>query len=55
MGSTVQGWTSTLLPMAYFSGSNMIAVGLIGEYIGKVYEEIKARPRYIVEEKQNLA
>jgi polyisoprenyl-phosphate glycosyltransferase len=55
MGSTVQGWTSTLLPMAYFSGSNMIAVGLIGEYLGKVYEEIKARPRYIVEEKQNLA
>jgi glycosyltransferase involved in cell wall biosynthesis len=55
MGATVQGWTSTLLPMAYFSGSNMIAVGLIGEYLGKVYEEIKARPRYIVEEKQNLA
>lgn len=54
MGVTVQGWTSTLLPMAYFSGSNMIAVGLIGEYLGKVYEEIKARPRYIVEEKQNL-
>jgi hypothetical protein len=32
----------------------MIAVGLIGEYLGKVYEEIKARPRYIVETKQNL-
>jgi len=54
MGTTVLGWTSTLLPMAYFSGSNMIAVGLIGEYLGQVYEEIKARPRYIVETKQNL-
>ncbi|MGR3811955.1 glycosyltransferase family 2 protein [Jiulongibacter sp. NS-SX5] len=48
-GTTVSGWTSTLLPMAYFSGSNMIAIGLIGEYIGKIYEEIKARPRYIIE------
>lgn len=54
VGITVQGWTSTLLPMAYFSGSNMIALGLIGEYLGKVYQEIKARPRYIVEQSQNL-
>ena len=29
----------------------MIAIGLIGEYIGKIYEEVKARPRYIVEKK----
>ncbi len=48
-GQTILGWTSIVLPMAYFSGSNMIAIGLIGEYIGKIYEEIKARPRYIVE------
>lgn len=56
-GSTVQGWTSIVLPMAYFSGSNMIAIGLVGEYLGKVYQEIKARPRYIVEKntsKSNL-
>ncbi len=49
MGETIVGWTSIVLPMAYFSGSNMIAIGLIGEYLGKVYQEIKARPRYIVE------
>lgn len=53
-GNTVMGWASTLLPMAYFSGSNMIAIGLIGEYLGKVYEEIKARPRYIVEHKSKI-
>lgn len=46
---TVSGWTSIVLPMAFFSGSNMIAIGLIGEYIGKIYEEVKARPRYIIE------
>lgn len=48
-GRTVAGWTSTVLPMAFFSGSNMIAIGLIGEYVGKIYEEVKARPRYIIE------
>jgi len=51
LGFTVAGWTSIVLPMAFFSGSNMIAIGLIGEYIGKIYEEVKARPRYIVEKK----
>ncbi len=50
-GFTVAGWTSIVLPMAFFSGSNMIAIGLIGEYIGKIYEEVKGRPRYIVEKK----
>lgn len=49
-GKVVKGWTSTVLPMLYFSGANMIAIGMIGEYIGKIYEEIKGRPRYIVEE-----
>jgi hypothetical protein len=48
-GVAVSGWTSIVLPMAFFSGSNMIAIGLIGEYIGKIYEEVKGRPRYIIE------
>jgi polyisoprenyl-phosphate glycosyltransferase len=49
LGRTVPGWTSTLLPLTFFSGFNMMALGLIGEYIGKIYEEVKARPRYIIE------
>lgn len=48
-GSTVAGWTSIVLPMTFFSGANMIALGLIGEYVGKIYEEVKGRPRYIIE------
>jgi polyisoprenyl-phosphate glycosyltransferase len=48
-GVAVSGWTSIVLPMAFFSGSNMIAIGLIGEYVGKIYEEVKGRPRYIIE------
>ncbi|MCE7043489.1 glycosyltransferase family 2 protein [Dyadobacter sp. CY312] len=49
IGYTVPGWTSTMLPLTFFSGSNMMALGLIGEYIGKIYEEVKGRPRYIIE------
>lgn len=48
-GNTVAGWTSIVLPMTFFSGANMIAIGLIGEYVGKIYEEVKGRPRYIIE------
>lgn len=48
-GVTTSGWASTLLMMAFFNGTNMMAIGLIGEYVGKIYEEVKARPRYIVE------
>lgn len=51
LGHTVAGWTSIVLPMAFFSGSNMIAIGLIGEYVGKIYQEVKGRPRYIIEKK----
>lgn len=52
-GHTVPGWTSTMLPLTFFSGSNMMALGLIGEYIGKIYEEVKGRPRYIIEKTVN--
>ncbi len=48
-GQTVSGWVSIVLPMAYFSGATLIAIGLLGEYLGKIYEEVKARPRYIIE------
>jgi polyisoprenyl-phosphate glycosyltransferase len=53
IGITIPGWTSTLLPLTFFSGFNMMALGLIGEYIGKIYEEVKARPRYIIEKVVN--
>ncbi|CAG4990839.1 putative glycosyltransferase YkoT [Dyadobacter sp. CECT 9275] len=53
VGYTVPGWTSTMLPITFFSGSNMMALGLIGEYIGKIYEEVKGRPRYIIEKVVN--
>lgn len=50
---TVPGWTSTVVPITFFSAANMIAIGLIGEYIGKIYEEVKGRPRFIIDEVKN--
>ncbi len=52
-GYTAPGWSSTLLIISVFSGFNMIALGLIGEYVGKIYEEVKGRPRYIIETTTN--
>lgn len=45
----VPGWTSTLLPIYLLGGIQILCVGVLGEYLGKVYQETKARPRYIIE------
>ncbi|MEO1797983.1 MAG: glycosyltransferase family 2 protein [Pseudomonadota bacterium] len=50
LGSVVPGWTSIVLPIYILGGVHMIALGVIGEYIGKIYLETKARPRFIVDE-----
>ncbi|WP_338646011.1 glycosyltransferase family 2 protein [Flavobacterium sp. KS-LB2] len=50
-GDTVPGWLSTVLPMYFLGGIQLFSIGIIGEYIGKIYAEVKQRPRYIVEER----
>lgn len=52
-GRTVPGWTSTIMSIWLIGGVQLIALGLIGEYIGKIYMEVKRRPRFIVEEYRN--
>jgi glycosyltransferase involved in cell wall biosynthesis len=49
LGNTVQGWVSTVLPMYFLGGIQLLCFGVIGEYIGKIYTEVKRRPRYIVD------
>ena len=49
MGATVQGWASLAVSIWAIGGLQLLAIGVIGEYIGKIYLETKARPRYIVE------
>ncbi len=48
MGNTVDGWTFLSISIWFIGGLQMISVGIIGEYIGKIYSETKARPRFIV-------
>lgn len=44
------GWTSMLVSVWFLGGAVLTALGIIGEYVGKIYSEVKRRPRYIVEE-----
>ena len=53
-GYYVDGWASTTCILCFVSGIQMISLGVIGEYIGKIYLETKHRPRYIVSERKNL-
>lgn len=51
VGQTVPGWASIICIMCFLSGVQLLALGVIGEYIGKIYMETKARPRYIISER----
>lgn len=49
MGKTVAGWTTTAVSVWALGGLQLLAIGIIGEYIGKIYLETKARPNFIIE------
>lgn len=48
-GRTIQGWASLLFSVWFLGGLLLFSVGVVGEYIGKIYKEVKRRPRYIIE------
>lgn len=50
LSNTVAGWTSLIASEWLIGGLQMIAIGSIGKYVGKIYLETKQRPRYIIEE-----
>jgi polyisoprenyl-phosphate glycosyltransferase len=45
----VPGWASTLLPTLFLGGVQILSLGVIGAYLGKVYSEVKGRPRYFID------
>lgn len=49
VGSAVSGWSSTMASIWFLGGLQLFAIGIIGEYIGKTYMEVKERPRYNIE------
>lgn len=53
-GNVIPGWTSLLISLWFIGGAILTSIGIIGEYIGKIYKEVKRRPRYFIEKRVNL-
>lgn len=51
LNKAIPGWASTVIPMYFLGGIQLLSLGIIGEYIAKIYSETKKRPRYIIEKK----
>ncbi|MEG0914539.1 MAG: glucosyltransferase, partial [Christensenellaceae bacterium] len=49
LGNTAWGWTSIVMSIWLLGGLQLLAIGVIGEYVGKSYLETKKRPKYIIE------
>ena len=53
MGASVAGWASTVSIICFLGGIQLLSLGVIGEYIGKIYLEVKKRPRYTISDRTN--
>jgi len=49
MGQTVEGWATIMVAMLFLGGVQLICIGIIGEYIGRIFNETKSRPMYVIE------
>ena len=52
-GKTIEDWSSIIIIFSFFGGLQIMALSIVGEYIGKIYKEVKKRPKYFIEEKCN--
>jgi glycosyltransferase involved in cell wall biosynthesis len=50
----VSGWTSVILMIIFFGGMQLLTIGILGQYIGSLFDEIKGRPEYIIDETVNM-
>ena len=52
--TTIAGWASTLITIIFFGGIQLFMVGILGEYIGSIFDEVKNRPEYIIDNMKNF-
>lgn len=53
-GTPIEGWTSTVVIVLFLGGVQLLSLGVIGEYIGRIFEEVKRRPHYVVRDRVGL-
>lgn len=51
---TISGWTSTVILIIFFGGIQLLTIGVLGQYIGILFDEVKERPEYVIDEKINF-
>lgn len=51
LGGTIQGWATLAVLLCFFGGFQIMSIGIVGEYVGKIYLETKERPRYLLQDK----
>lgn len=54
-GTTVKGWSSTIVIILFLGSIQLITIGIIGEYLGRIYEEVKRRPLYVIRSFEGFA
>jgi len=53
-GTPIEGWTSTVVIVLFLGGVQLLSLGVIGEYVGRIFEEVKQRPHYVVRERVGM-
>lgn len=51
-GNAVSGWTTIVAGLLFFAGINLLSIGVVGEYVGRIFDEVKGRPLYVVREQR---
>jgi glycosyltransferase involved in cell wall biosynthesis len=54
-GFDIRGWASTVVIILFLGGVQLLTIGIIGEYLSRIYDEVKQRPLYVVRETDNTA
>lgn len=54
LNSLSAGWTSIMVAITFFTGVQLLSLWVISEYIGKIYDDVKGRPQYLIDKKINI-